>query len=84
MGLFQSRPPYLVIIGTEVKALCVLHAVILVGPPELADARQLAQLLANFSGEVTPVNDVVLTDRAVRQSHFLAGVINLGGNDKWE
>ena len=68
----------------KVKALWTIYAVILVDSPEVAVVRQFAQLLANFTGEVTPVNDVVLTDHAVSHSHSLAGVLNLGGNGKRE
>ena len=68
----------------KVKAVWTIHAVILVDPPEVAVVRQLAQLLANFSREVTLVNDVVLTNLAVSHSHSLAGVLNLGGKAKRE
>ena len=64
----------------EVEALWTIHAVTLVEPPEVAVVRQLAELLANFSREVTPVNNVVLTDHAVSYSHSLAWVLNLAGN----
>ena len=82
MGLFQSRPPYLVVIGRKVKAVWTLHALILVDSPEVAVVRQLAQMLANFSGKVMPVKDVVLADFAVRHSHSPAGVLNWAGNGK--
>ena len=68
----------------KVKAFWTIHADILVDSPEVAVVRQFAQLLANFSGEVIPVNDVVLTNHAVSHSHSLAGVLNLGGDAKRE
>ena len=76
---FPSHLPYLVVIGIEVKALW-LHALILVDPPEVAVVRQLAQALTSGSVKGESVNDVVITEHAVSYSHFLAWVLNLGGN----
>ena len=81
MVLFPLRTvvlpcPYLMIVGTEVKAFW-FYALILVDPPVVAVVQQLARALASGSVKRVSVNDVVLTELAVSYSHSLAWVLKL-------
>ena len=63
------------IVGTEVKTLWELHAVVLIDSPELAVIGCLAQTLADGGVEVVLADDVVLGKVAAGYSHFPAWVI---------
>ena len=68
------------IVGSDVKTLWKVHAAIIVDPPEVAVVRHLARFRANESVKRLPVNDVVVANLTVTQSHSPARVLNLGPN----